>query len=68
MALALLFELSVQRGDILTVGAPVDSLLIGFTRKEHDTFGFLSDQVVEDLLGLGNGYFDHCGSGCRYFI
>ena len=68
MALALLFKLSIQRGDILAVGAPVDSLLIGFTRKEHDTFGFLSDQVVKDLLGLGNGYFYHCTAGCRYFI
>ena len=68
MRLALLLESCVERSDILAVRTPVDALLVGLTCEEHDAFGLLADDVVEDLLCIFDRDLDHFVADCRYLI
>lgn len=51
--LTLVLKSGVKMCDILAIGAPVDSLLIGFAGEEHDTLGFIANQAVEGFLCFG---------------
>lgn len=43
----------VKMCDILAIGTPVDSLLIGFAGEEHDALGFILNKAVEGFLCFG---------------